>query len=216
MSSGKPHVIDYKGKDYVTHAGLVDEVHTTEQYPDFLGIETVMLQAPTTDNGFSCIFRATVKVKGQTFTGHGECNPKNAGGVAASRSVEMAETRSINRALRLATNNAEVTYEELDRSDNGHHSVDKRPTESTPKPATSALAQRIAEMPSPTINDLSAIVPHGHKAWDDWTALWKKAKDLGHPNPPVLKVGATTRGELMEEGKALRAWVADFEAKIPA
>jgi hypothetical protein len=67
-------------------------------------IKTVLLQAPSPDNGETAIVRASVVTKRGSFTGLASANPSNADALVATHLVSLAETRAEVRALRKALN----------------------------------------------------------------------------------------------------------------
>lgn len=108
-------------------AQLLDGAH--KKYEHGLRIETEMLQMPTANNDMLAVFKATVtgirvvnvneqeSAAEEKFTGHGEASPSEAGAKrgtpAHDTPMRMAESRSIVRALRWATNVGETAEEEM-------------------------------------------------------------------------------------------------------
>lgn len=95
------HVINLKGKDYITWPGLLAEAHRK----GIKSIETDLLQIPNAHNGEVAISKAKVTLDdGTYFEGHGDASPANVGRAIAPHIIRMSETRAKSRALRDATN----------------------------------------------------------------------------------------------------------------
>ena len=109
-----PHVIKIAGKDYVTHEGLVKEA-----------TEKGLIKVNTSIISFDwdkkvCLARAEVTMIKEgniahqaVFSGLGSGTPENLKKMVENNFVEMAETRAVNRALRIALGRGATTAEEM-------------------------------------------------------------------------------------------------------
>jgi hypothetical protein len=112
------YMINLHGKQFVTHAGLVAIAHNK----GLKSIETELVDAKVE----GVVFKARVVMKdGTEFTGFGDANGKNVSSNIAVHYIRMAETRAINRALRLATNVAVCSIEELGGDKDGNKAPDE-------------------------------------------------------------------------------------------
>jgi hypothetical protein len=102
-----------QGKTVVDYAGLLDLAHRR----GLKRISTKLLQAPTVDNGHTCICWAEVEMEYGTFSGIGDANPQSVGKAIALHIIRMGETRSKARALRDALNINGTAREELGPDD---------------------------------------------------------------------------------------------------
>ena len=110
----KSHIIDLKGKQFVTYVGLLDLAHQK----GLTGFTTELLQAPNDANGQTTIVlaRAIFNDGERMFCGIGDANPNNVNRMIAVHAIRMAETRAKGRALRDALNISMTMLEELDGS----------------------------------------------------------------------------------------------------
>ena len=108
----KEHIIDLKGKSFVTYVGLLDLAHQK----GLTGFTTELLQAPNEANGQTTIIiaRAIFNDGERMFCGIGDANPNNVNRMIAVHAIRMAETRAKGRALRDALNIGMTMLEELD------------------------------------------------------------------------------------------------------
>jgi len=97
------------GKDYVLYAGLLDEAHQQ----GLKGIETQLVQVPSSQNGQLAICLAKVTTEKGTFTGLGDASPENVNRAMVNALIRLAETRAKARALRDAVNVNMMALEEL-------------------------------------------------------------------------------------------------------
>ena len=102
-------------EDMTNFEDLLSAAH--EKFKGTLEIRTEILQdgngSPMIDfEKKRAVFKATVTADGNLFEGHGETTAENISGETAKSWLRIAETRSIVRALRWATNNATVAQEE--------------------------------------------------------------------------------------------------------
>lgn len=108
--------------DMTNFEDLLTDAHT--RFKGTLEIRTEILQdgngSPMIDfEKKRAVFKATVTADGNLFEGHGETTEENISGDTAKSWLRIAETRSIVRALRWATNNATVAKEEIPEEKNG-------------------------------------------------------------------------------------------------
>ena len=99
--------IKLQGKEYVTHAELVEwasKAGLREVRTEILHMDLEKRQA---------IVQATAAGERGTFQGLGDALPDNVGRMVASHWLRMAETRAVNRALRLYTGRATTSIDEL-------------------------------------------------------------------------------------------------------
>lgn len=100
-------IIRLQGKDYVTHSGLLWLAHES-------GIEAIDTELVTWEPSRSAaVVRAVATGSRGRFTGYGDADPGNVGRTIASACLRMAETRAVNRALRLYTGLGMTSAEEL-------------------------------------------------------------------------------------------------------
>lgn len=107
--------------DITNFETLLKDAH--KKFPGKLEIRTEILQdgngSPLIDfEKKRAVFKATVTADGNLFEGHGETTSENISGDTAKSWLRIAETRSIVRALRWATNNAKVAEEEIPEGQN--------------------------------------------------------------------------------------------------
>ena len=94
-----------QGKEYLTHPGLLRCAH--EQGIESITTDLVSWDAPKQ----AAVVKATARGARGTYTGYVDCNPQNTKLKGAN--LRMAETRAINRALRLYLGLGMITTEEL-------------------------------------------------------------------------------------------------------
>jgi len=109
------YMIKLQGKDFITHRGLLAIAHEKGLH----SIETELITEPTAD---IIVFKATAiintGVHEKKFTGYGDASKSNVNANIAPHMIRMAETRAVNRALRLATNVGMCSAEETKEEDN--------------------------------------------------------------------------------------------------
>lgn len=102
-------IVNLQGKDFVTHAGLLDIAHKS----GLSEIQTEIIK----DTPEMVVFKATIKMerdgKIQIFTGYGDATPENVNSLIRKHILRMAETRAVNRGLRFATNIGMCSIDEL-------------------------------------------------------------------------------------------------------
>jgi len=108
----QPDVIDLHGKKFITHQGLLRKAHKE----GLMGIDTIRI----TDNlpEGTIMFKALVYMKDKNgtekaFKAHGDASVASIETSMKQHIIRLAETRAINRALRLATNTGICSSEEL-------------------------------------------------------------------------------------------------------
>src|SRR5918999_3607788 len=113
-------MITRQGKQYVLYQGLLDEAHAR----GLRGIDTELVQVPTTENGNGALVKAEVEMEAadgsegsRTFSGIGDASPENVGRNIVPHIIRMAETRAKARALRDAVNVGATALEELSDGD---------------------------------------------------------------------------------------------------
>ncbi len=106
----KRFLVELKGKDYVTYAGLLDLAHQH----GLTELKVELLQYPCADNGMECVAQATaVTDTGMLFSDIGDANPSNTNKAVAQHIIRMASTRAKARVLRDMTNIGITALEEL-------------------------------------------------------------------------------------------------------
>ena len=108
---------EYKDKGFVNLKGkwaapfkvLLNTAH--DQFKDGFSIKTRLVDVNHEEKW--AIFKAQVDVGDNVFTGYGDSFKHNTGVMVQNAYIRMAETRAIVRALRFATNIAEVGTDEL-------------------------------------------------------------------------------------------------------
>jgi len=110
----KKYVVDIKGKQFVTYAGLLSFAHDI----GLRSIETDLVRLEKTESGILALFSATVTSNdGNVFMGYGDATDKNVGKMIRPHLIRMAETRAKSRALRDFCNIDLCSVEELGGSD---------------------------------------------------------------------------------------------------
>jgi len=110
-SKSSPKVVNIKGKDFITYAGLLEKAHER----GLISFEILdHWQSEDLKNAW-CKVRAhcIVDKKDQYFDGIGSSTPLNTGDMTQHYPIEMAHTRSKGRALRDFLNIGEAMVEEL-------------------------------------------------------------------------------------------------------
>src|SRR4028119_1500670 len=95
-------MITRQGKQYVLYQGLLDEAHAR----DLRGIDTELVQVPTTENGNVALVKAVVEMEAadgsegsRTFSGIGDASPENVGRNIVPHNNRVGETRVNVRGL---------------------------------------------------------------------------------------------------------------------
>lgn len=117
MSIKPEHIVTLQGRQYVTLVGLLDHAHQN----GLRSIETQIVQLPTAENQMTAVFCCIATFAGAdgpvTWSCHGDASPRNVNRMIAEALPRMAETRSIARTLRMATNIGQTSLEELPGDD---------------------------------------------------------------------------------------------------
>lgn len=146
-------MINLKGKDFVTYAGLLDLAHQQ----GLQKLEVQPLQMPTEDNGLQAICLATaVTTGGKVFSDLGDASPRNTNKMVAVHLIRMASTRAKARVLRDITNIGITALEELGEdypSSNGNGNGKGGPA--------------ITEAQKKAISNLGRIKGYDHKRLND-------------------------------------------------
>ena len=175
-------IIRLQGKDYTTHSGLLWLAHES-------GIESIDTELISWEASRSAaVFRAVAVGSRGRFTGYGDADPGNVGRTIAAACLRMAETRAINRALRLYTGLGMTSAEELP-------GPDRRPG-ARPVRATQA--------------DAAAARPSGNWAdADEWldSAAAALAKDRAALEAALTAAGRDYRRVPPEKRPAALAWL---------
>ncbi len=96
-----------QGREYLTHGGLLRVAH--ENGLTGIGTELVSWDSKAR----AAVVKATATGERGIYTGYGDASPSNVGKNIAGATLRMAETRAVNRALRLYTGLGMTTTEEL-------------------------------------------------------------------------------------------------------
>jgi len=100
-------IITLQGKQYITHAGLLEVAHKR-------GISRLETEIVSDQLADTIIVKTKLTMKdGSYYEAYGDANDKNVNAMIQPHKLRMAETRSVNRALRFATNVGLCSIEEL-------------------------------------------------------------------------------------------------------
>jgi len=100
-------LVRLQGREYLTHNGLLRVGHEH-------GLESIHTELVSWDaQSKGAVIKAVVVGERGTFTGHGDASPANVAKHLKEATLRMAETRAVNRALRLYTGLGMCTTEEL-------------------------------------------------------------------------------------------------------
>lgn len=105
------HIVDIKGKKFMTYEGLLEKAHEKGEDKNFSMIITDSWVSEDMKRAW-CKIRLTVGAV--TFDGFGSSTPENTGAVT-DHPVELCHTRAKGRALRDYLNIGQVMAEELKR-----------------------------------------------------------------------------------------------------
>jgi hypothetical protein len=186
--------INLQGKEYVTHEELV----TWASAAGLARVETEILHFSISPP--EAIVRATATGERGTFQGLGDCLPEvrgNVGRMVSAHWIRMAETRAINRALRLYTGRATTSIDEL--GERGHDAPPPRRAE-PPRPAA---PPKPAEKRGPTVGDLRRELKE----------LWKARGIAGADARETIarRFDGATLEEIWSNGDALADLLATYE-----
>ena len=96
-----------QGREYLTHSGLLRVAHEH-------GLERIQTELIHWDaEARAAVVKTTVVGERGTYTGYGDASPDNVARHLRTATLRMAETRAVNRALRLYTGLGMTTTEEL-------------------------------------------------------------------------------------------------------
>jgi|TARA_B100000085_G_scaffold284189_1_gene316617 hypothetical protein len=135
-------VVELQGKQYPTHPGLLALAHAH-------GVETITTDLLQYNDG-EAILKAKVTGTRGTFEAHGDASPSNVSRNIANAVIRMAETRAVNRCLRLYLGIGATTAEELPpdafqgRSGGNTRKAPSKPRQREPSPAASAAKSAVA------------------------------------------------------------------------
>ena len=181
--------INLQGKEYVTHVELVE-------WATAGGLKSVSTELLHFDvEKQEAIVQATASGERGTYSGLGDCFSNvrgNVGRMVSAHWIRMAETRAINRALRLYTGRATTSIDELgERGNDG-------PTRPAPRRAEPRSAK-----PAPSVGDLQRelIAMWAARGIDDAA----KAATISHHFD-----GATVR-DIWSNGEALADLLALYD-----
>ena len=131
-------VVELQGKQYPTHPGLLALAHAH-------GVETITTDLLQYNDG-EAIKKAKVAGTRGTFEARGDASPSNVSRNIANAVIRMAETRAVNRCLRLYLGIGATTAEELPpdafqgRSGGSTRKAPPRAPERKQSPAVAAAA----------------------------------------------------------------------------
>ena len=190
------HIVDLRGKDYITHAGLLEMAHAD-------GIQSVLTEIVSWDfKARAAVVLATAAGERGTFTGIGDACPDNVGRNIAGATLRMAETRAINRALRSYLGIGMTTAEEMPGDSGGRRQETRRqPSNGSPRTVVNPKPQQYDDQHSGQWRNNDGDAPCcpacGSQLWDNtakrasgWKGpAWKcKGRDCtGHNGEPWLQ-----------------------------
>lgn len=184
-----------RGDDrYVRFGGLLDAAHR-------LGLESItteLLQVPKEANDNNCIFKATVKLSnGQSFSAHGDANPRNVNRSIAPHLRRMAETRAVARALRWACNIGSASIEEVEGGDARQQ---QQPRQRSQRPRQQQARQRSQQGQRPP----RKTPPQATEEQKEY--IWGMLEDTGQ-DPDKYPLTNLTQ-------KSAQTWIAQLESQL--
>tara|TARA_Y100000401_G_C8320883_1_gene225167 strand:- start:313 stop:981 length:669 start_codon:yes stop_codon:yes gene_type:complete len=135
-------VVELQGKQYPTHPGLLALAHAH-------GVETITTDLLQYNDG-EAIIKAKVTGTRGSFEAHGDASPSNVSRNIANAVIRMAETRAVNRCLRLYLGIGATTAEELPpdafqgRPSGNTRKALSKPRQREPSPAAFAAQSAVA------------------------------------------------------------------------
>ena len=111
LSIPSEFIVVLQGKEFITHAGLLYVAHGCGL--DSLQTELVHSKDDEVGNIVMAVFKSTAVLKGKVFTAYGDATIGNVNSKIKPHLSRMAETRAINRCLRLATNIGMTSADEM-------------------------------------------------------------------------------------------------------
>lgn len=134
-------VVWLQGREYLTHNGLLRVAHEH-------GLKSIQTELIHWDpKARAAVIKTTVEGERGVYTGYGDASPDNVDKHLKTATLRMAETRAVNRALRLYTGLGMTTTEELP----GDHDSDDMPLPRLNRKGASKKAFR-----TPTMVDTQA------------------------------------------------------------
>lgn len=107
-SEKNPHIVDIKGKDYMTYEGVLNKLHEKSQG----NFSIVILESYQSDDMKRASCKVRLTVGENVFDGIGSSTPENTGSVT-DHPIELSHTRAKGRAIRDYLNIGKVMAEEL-------------------------------------------------------------------------------------------------------
>lgn len=132
-------LINWRGKEYLCHSGLLRAAHEH-------GLQSIQTELISGNPDEGYIVRAVASGERGIYSGYGDASRANVGKGIQTALLRMAETRGINRALRLYTGLGMTTTEEL-------------PGEAAPEPVTPA---RVVEALAQILPDVDRDMVRGY------------------------------------------------------
>ena len=118
-------VVWLQGREYLTHNGLLRVAHE-------VGLKSIQSELVHWNaEKKAAVIKTVVIGERGTYTGYGDACPANVAKHLREATLRMAETRAVNRALRLYTGLGMTTTEELP----GDHETEEKPPQPTAKAA---------------------------------------------------------------------------------
>jgi hypothetical protein len=174
-SLDKRFLVDLKGKEFVTYAGLLDLAHQH----GLTQLKVDLVQFPCAENGMECIVKAmAVTESGMLFCDIGDANPHNTNKSVAQHIIRMASTRAKARVLRDMTNIGITALEELgddvgDLPGNGNGRA--KPRQVVAGKRSQKVAGKASGQPKNVSGITSGAITDAQKR-----AIWALAKSRGH------------------------------------
>ena len=136
------------GNDYVTHKGLTSMAHQH-------GIQSIVTKIVQWSDPDAVVIATATGERG-TYTGIGDAKPSNVGDFIAGACLRMAETRAVNRALRLYLGIGMCSAEELENEN-----------PENPKGAAKGNGKRTRKPAQAAANDGPPCPECGGPMWDN-------------------------------------------------
>jgi len=177
-------IVWLQGREYLTHNGLLRVAHEH-------GLKSITSDLVHWDaEGRQAVVKATVFGERGTFTGYGDASPGNVARHLKEATLRMAETRAVNRALRLYTGLGMTTAEELpgDQDDAPPppapraQPIPPRPADLMPNPVTLCAACSRHQDPLVMLDDHGFCNEHA----EQWRVPEDPSWDAAHVEWPAL------------------------------
>jgi hypothetical protein len=107
------NIFRLQGKDFVTHAGLLEVAHK-------VGLKSITTDMIHREKEIVIMKARVIMSSGSVYEAYGDAGPNNVNRMILPHVLRMAETRAVNRALRFATNIGMCSIEELGENDNNN------------------------------------------------------------------------------------------------